>query len=1367
MAEQLPRVLVVSGVSSGVGKTSVAIGIMASLTHRGLRVQPFKVGPDFLDPMHHTVACGGVASVNLDGAMMGREGVLESFARHCRASKADFAIVEGCMGLFDSRDGHSDCGSTAEIAKWLDAPVVLVVDAWCLGRTAAAIVHGYASFDPNVRLAGVIFNKVGGKAHSQWLRDAIASTALTERVSVLGCLPKSAAVVMPERHLGLHLPTPDSSTSVLHELRRLIHSHVNLDLFDLTAGPVFPPSGATALSADPSSSSDSSHALLPPVRFGIAKDDAFCFYYHDNLHLLEAAGATLVYFSPLRDKTLPPGLHGIYFGGGYPELHASALMANTTLQSSVRDFARRGGLIYAECGGLMYLSQALHDGHGGLFSMVGLLPFDVTMTPRMVMGYVNATPSPALVSLLRLPPNLVLRCQQYHFSEATDSSGKPIEQLSREGVGIGWAGVAHHAYNVAMVHTSTTSCPPSLEGVVQDSTIASYCHVHFGATPEMAPALVQAARRKMRFVSLEATATETLGAIWSTTTSDDDAFPANPAVLHGISEFCTAPSWLVKSLPKLTLSLITATTSQDIERQVQEFHAAGVRDLHTIHTPTLRAAKPDVVFTQEACDRCAVTDSALLRALDAIGLAATTSTVLCRPRTVDEMLQQVLRLGAVVGEPKRGEALHASLTARLERVRKAVGVTNPVKPRVVGLESAFPLVVSGQWLPDMRIRAGGVEALWDSFPGCPPRRLLWDDIVTASPDVLVVACCGKSAYGSAKEVEDHLANLPGFWDLPAMQASPPRLFLLSHELSSRPGPQSVDGIEILAALLHPESNIPIAYPGPPESVLQFTGTRECMPAMTDHFVPVNLRPSLHCPSEQATEPVSFRPADAATPTTCSSEREPSIASTGPSNGSVPTALPVSAHVLLSWHDKLLLLQGDTSRRQLDANVLWEGSSSVVDGKYSWRPVPCTTVFGESVPTRRSNHAAVVWGDVVVVFGGWDAAGLRPLADLELLDLTTRCWTHGSSMGSPPSPRGNPSMVLESNSHVLVFGGWNGRKRFNDVTQLDLTTWTWTTLSMNVDDSPLHPSPRTDHTAVWWPCDNSPQPPKDESCRRRRGVMVVFGGSDKSLGPRNDVWAFYPDRTGIAWESWTCSGDVPSRRTSHAAILVHGHVMVVTGGQSHLTRGGSVMDSVYALDLTTKVWRRLGQSLLHPVCRHSMAILSNGKDTSSVDMAVVGGYDGKKSTSLVQILSLSQDDAVPDENVQEAMCATKIATPPSSTSRSVSFPIVAPKQHTWAPMTPLTWSDVVADESLRQDLDEIQDLDSDDDDDVASEKYRLLHRVACERGYRQYVDPGSGYTVFTSVYLKERACCGYKCRHCPWGHKNVPKGVNDSKPNLDW
>ena len=229
--------IVVAGVSSGVGKTTVAVGLMRALRDTGLKVQPFKVGPDFLDPMQHQAACN-VPSVNLDGWMLGRSACLQSFAAACEASAADIAVVEGVMGLHDGLDGVSDVGSTAEIAKWLGVPVVLVLDAWCLSRSAAAMVLGYTSFDADVLVGGVIFNKVNTQSHTDWLRQGMLSHRDTASICILGSLPRDARIHVPERHLGLHRPQHDTSDAKapdrLSILSRIISSAINLtDLLNI------------------------------------------------------------------------------------------------------------------------------------------------------------------------------------------------------------------------------------------------------------------------------------------------------------------------------------------------------------------------------------------------------------------------------------------------------------------------------------------------------------------------------------------------------------------------------------------------------------------------------------------------------------------------------------------------------------------------------------------------------------------------------------------------------------------------------------------------------------------------------------------------------------------------------------------------------------------------------------------------------------------------------------------------------------------------------------------------------------------------------------------------------------------------------
>ena len=370
MAQQT-RGLVIAGTQSGVGKTTVTLGLLYAMRRRGLTVQPFKVGPDFIDPGHHRRAAGRV-SHNLDGWMLSREANLALFRRH--AASAQVAVVEGVMGLFDGYDGLSEAGSTAEMAKWLGLPVVLVVDARAMARSAAALVHGFASFDPDLKLAGVVFNRVGGPAHLHYLEQALSQLA---GVKCLGGLPRKAELAIPERHLGL-TTTEDHPLEEEHleHLADVMEEHVDLEGL-LAALPVL----ALPREAAPA-------AVAPTVRLGLARDRAFCFYYPENLELLARFGAELVPFSPLKDRELPENLHGIYLGGGYPELFAAQLAANEGLKRELAAQAAAGLPIYAECGGLMYLSQEIKDLEGRTHAMVGLLPLKVRMLKKLrALGY--------------------------------------------------------------------------------------------------------------------------------------------------------------------------------------------------------------------------------------------------------------------------------------------------------------------------------------------------------------------------------------------------------------------------------------------------------------------------------------------------------------------------------------------------------------------------------------------------------------------------------------------------------------------------------------------------------------------------------------------------------------------------------------------------------------------------------------------------------------------------------------------------------------------------------------------------------------------------------------------------------------------
>ncbi|MBI3185551.1 MAG: cobyrinate a,c-diamide synthase [Myxococcales bacterium] len=444
------RTLVIGGTHSGVGKTSVAIGLMAALRRRGLAVQPFKVGPDFIDPSHHLLAAGRPGH-NLDGWMLSREANLALFCAAARG--ADVAVVEGCMGLFDGYDGSTEAGSTAQIAKWLGAKVLLVVDAWAMSRSAAAMVHGYRTFDSSLEVAGVVFNKLAGRDHLEWVLQAVGpSDGLW-----VGGLFRDERASVPERHLGLHMPEGDRlGASHVERLAEAVETQLDLDrLLKMCAGPDLP--------APPGGPRQARRC-----RLGVARDEAFCFYYQDNLQLLAEAGAELVFYSPTRGL-LPPGLDGLYLGGGYPELHAPALAANQAAREQVRELALAGRPIYAECGGLMYLAQAIEGVGGENHPMCGVLPCRVRMSPRLKLGYaeVEVTKDSRL-----LPEGTRARGHFFHHSELLGDPG------------------AKRAYRVRSYGGAEAA-----EGYGELSVLASYVHLHFRSNPAIAPAIVEACRR--------------------------------------------------------------------------------------------------------------------------------------------------------------------------------------------------------------------------------------------------------------------------------------------------------------------------------------------------------------------------------------------------------------------------------------------------------------------------------------------------------------------------------------------------------------------------------------------------------------------------------------------------------------------------------------------------------------------------------------------------------------------------------------------------------------------------------------------------------------------------------------------------------
>lgn len=446
----LPPAIVIAGTASGVGKTTISMALMAALRRRGRRVQPFKIGPDFIDPSLHSVAAGRTGR-NLDGWMLTPEMNRSIFAE--AVTDADIAVIEGVMGLFDGRDARSEAGSTAEMAKMLGAPVVLVVDAAAMARSAAAVVRGFEDFDPDLNLAGVLFNRVGGEGHYAYLRDAVSGYC---RAVPLGWLERDAAVEIGERHLGLKMGREALSESLLDALADWLERHVDVDgLFNL-AGAV--PTGQPI---------DIQPVTGPRTRIGVARDAAFCFYYPDNLDLLARFGAEIVEFSPMNDASLPENLHGLYFGGGYPELHAEKLSANRPLREEIRRFIAADRPVYAECGGFMYLTEAIVDTDGREFPMVGVFPTRTVMQSRLAaLGYaeVEVHPGAAWVQ-----SGLTVRGHEFHYSAMA-----PLAETVRRGYAV-------------MKNGETRA-----EGFCIRRALASYIHLHFRSCPAFAGQFVTA-----------------------------------------------------------------------------------------------------------------------------------------------------------------------------------------------------------------------------------------------------------------------------------------------------------------------------------------------------------------------------------------------------------------------------------------------------------------------------------------------------------------------------------------------------------------------------------------------------------------------------------------------------------------------------------------------------------------------------------------------------------------------------------------------------------------------------------------------------------------------------------------------------------
>jgi cobyrinic acid a,c-diamide synthase len=452
--------IAIAGERSGVGKTTVTLALLAALKRKRQTVQSFKVGPDYIDPMFHSYVTGR-ACRNLDPILTSETYVRQCFDRHSQT--ADCALIEGVMGLFDGASGTTDAGSTAQVAKLLNVPVVLILNCSSTSRSIAAIAHGYRTFDPQVQIAGVILNRVGSDRHLELLTAAL----LPLHLPILGVLRRQDDLNLPDRHLGL-IPA-EELTDLDRTLDRL--ADVGETCFDwerllplLTQKPAFPIPSWEGLGVG------ATIAATPNVRIAIAKDAAFNFYYADNLDLLRDLGAELVEWSPLTDRQLPPDVRGLYFGGGFPEVFAEILAANRSARESVKAAITAGMPTYAECGGLMYLCDRIIDFERRSYPMVGIFPTAAVMGNRLILGYRQLT---ALQNSVLFNAGDRVWGHEFHRSTLTELPLSPVCDLQ--------------GYESNLVFAA--------EGWSRYQVQAGYTHLHFGASPNIATRFLNYCRR--------------------------------------------------------------------------------------------------------------------------------------------------------------------------------------------------------------------------------------------------------------------------------------------------------------------------------------------------------------------------------------------------------------------------------------------------------------------------------------------------------------------------------------------------------------------------------------------------------------------------------------------------------------------------------------------------------------------------------------------------------------------------------------------------------------------------------------------------------------------------------------------------------
>jgi len=421
--------ILIAGTHSGVGKTTVSVGIMAALKQRQLKVQPYKVGPDYIDTSHHTAICGR-PSRNLDTYIMGIDGVKQTVAR--TSVDADIMVVEGVMGLFDGVDS-TEIASSAQVAKILDLPVILVIDVNGMSRSTAALLKGYSEFDPEVKVSGVILNQVGSPRHAELVKNSLPG-----EIPVVGEIPRRKDIEVPSRHLGLYMAHENDYNT--EKMAAFIEENVDLD--------------AILELAEPCSIPEISDMKKPEtdVRVGIAMDPAFCFYYQDMFDAFKYHGAEVEFFSPMAGEM--PDVDGVYLGGGYPELYAESL-ENSKTTRKLKDLAADGLPIYAECGGLLYLCRT-YEVDGRVYKMADVVPGNTHMTNQLnALDYTEAHP------LDRNFCSHNIKGHEFHFSitECDRDAKFAYEMLRGKGIQDGFDGLIEHNTLAGYMHSHPATFP--------------------------------------------------------------------------------------------------------------------------------------------------------------------------------------------------------------------------------------------------------------------------------------------------------------------------------------------------------------------------------------------------------------------------------------------------------------------------------------------------------------------------------------------------------------------------------------------------------------------------------------------------------------------------------------------------------------------------------------------------------------------------------------------------------------------------------------------------------------------------------------------------------------------------------------------